>query len=188
MSRAGFGTLLYTAKRFEFMYSQKRNCAASVLVSTFMYLWAIYIYSHNRFGPPIFLQQKRQTDRRNICINRSQKHDCKNWERGRAVSFLGIFVSNFRYCVLAVYATLLVSFTPPATPKGMGWKGWSNCGDLLPRLSFMSLNFVITLSLGIGRSIVNKASQNIASCSFSSVHKFNIQMNEKYTQTNTSSN
>jgi hypothetical protein len=30
-------------------------------------------------------------------INRSQIHECRNWERGRAVSFLGIDVSNFRY-------------------------------------------------------------------------------------------
>jgi hypothetical protein len=27
----------------------------------------------------------------------------RNWERGRAVSFLGIFVSIFRYSVYAVY-------------------------------------------------------------------------------------
>ncbi len=32
-------------------------------------------------------------------INRSQKHECRNWDLGRAVPFLGIFVSNFRYCV-----------------------------------------------------------------------------------------
>ncbi len=32
-------------------------------------------------------------------INRSQIHECRNWERGRAVSFLGIFVSNFQYGV-----------------------------------------------------------------------------------------
>jgi hypothetical protein len=35
-------------------------------------------------------------------INRSQIHECRNWERGRVVSFLGIFVSNFRYSVCAV--------------------------------------------------------------------------------------
>ncbi len=29
-------------------------------------------------------------------------HECRNWERGPAVSFLGIFVSNFRYIVFAV--------------------------------------------------------------------------------------
>jgi hypothetical protein len=33
---------------------------------------------------------------------RSQIHEFRNWERGRAVSFLGIFVSNFRFSVFAV--------------------------------------------------------------------------------------
>jgi hypothetical protein len=49
-------------------------------------------------GPPIFLQQNRQTDLWEY-INRSPKHECRNWERGRAVSCLGMFVSNFRYRV-----------------------------------------------------------------------------------------
>jgi hypothetical protein len=43
-----------------------------------------------------------------LYINRSPKHKCRNWERGRAVSFLGIFVSNFRCSVLlcrSVYKT-----------------------------------------------------------------------------------
>jgi hypothetical protein len=35
-------------------------------------------------------------------INRLQIHECRNWERSRAVSFLRIFVSNFRYSVFAV--------------------------------------------------------------------------------------
>jgi hypothetical protein len=38
----------------------------------------------------------RRTDGGNICIIPSQIHECRNWERGRAVSFLGIFVSNFQ--------------------------------------------------------------------------------------------
>ncbi len=32
-------------------------------------------------------------------INRSQIHECRNWEQGRAVPFLGIFLSNFRYSI-----------------------------------------------------------------------------------------
>jgi hypothetical protein len=49
---------------------------------------------------PIFC---RWTNLGNIYVNRSQIHECGNWERGRAVSFLGIFVLNFRYSVFAVY-------------------------------------------------------------------------------------
>jgi hypothetical protein len=46
-----------------------------------------------------------RTDR-GIISNRSQKHECnecRNWDRGRAVSFLGIFVSSFRYNAFAVF-------------------------------------------------------------------------------------
>jgi hypothetical protein len=34
-------------------------------------------------------------------INRSQIYEYRNWERGRvAASYLGIYVSNFRYSVI----------------------------------------------------------------------------------------
>jgi hypothetical protein len=45
-----------------------------------------------------------QADRSWEYVNRSQTHECGNWDRGRAIPFLRIFVSNFRYCVFAVQA------------------------------------------------------------------------------------
>ncbi len=47
-------------------------------------------------------------------MNRSKIHECRNWERGHVVSFLGIFVSNFR-CSVKVYklsATLYTTAYP----------------------------------------------------------------------------
>ncbi len=46
-----------------------------------------------RIGPPILLQQSRWNDVE--YINRSQIHECGNWEGVRAVSFLGIHKSDF---------------------------------------------------------------------------------------------
>ncbi len=81
----------YTATKIPFMYSQKRNCAASVPISTVMCLWAIYL----------FLQQNRQTNHGNVLIA-PQTHESGIWVRGRAIPFLGIFVSNLLCYVFAV--------------------------------------------------------------------------------------
>ncbi len=45
-------------------------------------------------------------------INPSQIHECRSWERGRAVSFLEIFVSNFRYSAINFQVYLKTIFGP----------------------------------------------------------------------------
>ncbi len=49
-------------------------------------------------------------------INRSQIHELRNWERGRAVSFLGIFVSNSRTVSLQCTSfSIPIFLQPPLT-------------------------------------------------------------------------
>jgi hypothetical protein len=51
-----------------------------------------------RIYPPVLLQPNRQTNHGNICINRPQIYECRNWDWGRAVSFMGIFFPIFGAC------------------------------------------------------------------------------------------
>jgi hypothetical protein len=57
-----------------------------------------------RIGPHIYIFPAAEyADRSWEYINRTQKHECRNWGCDRVVPFLGIFVSNFRFWFFAVH-------------------------------------------------------------------------------------
>jgi hypothetical protein len=74
-------------------------------------------------------------------------HECRNWEQCRAVSFLGIFVSNLRYSVFAVYvektyrkrvrmhiAVIQVHGLMAYIGRGVGWGGGGGSSNFLKDL------------------------------------------------------
>jgi hypothetical protein len=77
-----------------FMYSLSGNCAA---ISTFMCLWAVY----SRIGPHISCSR---IGRSTMGVYKSLTDTWTwNWDCVRAIPFLGIYVSNFRYWFFAFY-------------------------------------------------------------------------------------
>ena len=73
-------------------YSQERNIGVSVLIATFMSLWANYIFPR---WVCLFCWRK-YVDRSWEYINRSQTHECGNWGWGRAIPRKGIYKRNCR--------------------------------------------------------------------------------------------
>ncbi len=67
-----------------------------------------FIYSQDRYT---YFPAAEQADGSWEYLNRPQTHNCWNWDTGRAIPFLVIFISNLRYCVFAVcYSHLSVSY------------------------------------------------------------------------------
>jgi hypothetical protein len=83
--------------------------------------FCIHVSVNNLYIPPIsrFIYSHDRSDYFVVWeyINRSQIHECRNWVRGHAVSFPGIFVSNFSVqCICSAdFFKELIKFAPTLT-------------------------------------------------------------------------
>ncbi len=88
----------YTAKKTIYVFPEtKLQCPVP---NFHIHVSVNDLYSPN-ISPSTLLQQSRWTDRGNIYI--ADRHECRNLERGRAVSFLGLHKSDLLWCVYGLF-------------------------------------------------------------------------------------
>ncbi len=78
--------------KFRNKYSKKRNIGVSVLISTFMHLWVIYILPRS----VCLFRWRKYVDQSWDYINSTQTHECGNLGWGRAIPIKGIHKWDFR--------------------------------------------------------------------------------------------
>ncbi len=109
MKRATGHTAKRHCRKFETIISKKgNNFAASVPISEFRCLWAIYIYSHNRSA---YSAAGKYVDRSWEYKNRTQTHECGNWDWGFAIPFLEI-----QYKINEIFVAVHCTHQYPKSP------------------------------------------------------------------------
>ncbi len=86
-----------------------------------------------RIGLQYLFPPAEQGDRSWEYINRSQTHECGNWAWGRAIPFLEIFVSKFRYFVFAVQLDSLRCGNHAEMPPALEKYVCRRCGKIYCR-------------------------------------------------------
>jgi len=115
-------------------YSQKRKCAAPVLISTFMCLWAICIFPRSAC---LFFCRKIWGLILGL-YKYSQAHERGNWHWGRAIPFLGIHKYTFGCSVWgrACKASMWALTAPGRASTAPRWDPRSRISYTRPRMCY----------------------------------------------------